>query len=96
MQRLGGEPAGRERENDNDGRDGAAATAFATKAGGVSAPGFPGATSLLSARQTVNDAQYCFTLPAPIQGDVKITVESRTTGTTGTLARQRSFTITIP
>ena len=81
------------RVRERAGRDGAVATAFATKAGGVSAPGTPGATSLLDARQTINDAQYCFTLPAPIQGDVDITVESRTTGV---IAKQRSFTITIP
>jgi len=81
------------RVRETAGRNGAAATAFATKAGGVSAPGTPGSTSLLAARQTIRDAQYCFTLPAPIEGVVRITVESRTTGTT---AGQRSFTITIP
>lgn len=66
---------------------------FATGPGGVSAPGTPGGSSLLGPRETVVDGRYCYTLPAPIAGKVKVTVQSMPGRPD---EKQRSFTVEVP
>jgi hypothetical protein len=66
---------------------------FATGPGGISAPGTPGGTSLMGPRDTVVDGRFCYTLPAPIGGKVKVTVQAFPGGVG---EKRKSFTVEVP
>ncbi len=44
-------------------------------------------------RSTTVDGRYCYTLPAPIEGKVKVTVQAFPGGVA---EKRRSFTIEVP
>jgi hypothetical protein len=90
-------PADREslvlRVRESAGPNAVSVGSYATGPGGISAPGTPGGSSLLGPRDTVVDGRYCYTLPAPIEGKVKVTVQAFPGGVG---EKRKTFTVEVP